>query len=64
MSEVVILNIGGSRAVHDVVAKLRTLQEDHLVDLRDTRVAERDEHGKVRVTPAIIWWSEAESSAA
>jgi len=64
MSEVVVLNIDGSLAIGDVVARLRTLQEDYMVDLRDTRVAERDEWGKVHVTPAIIWWSDAESSAA
>lgn len=64
MSEVVILNFGGILAVDDVVARLRTLQEDYMVDLRETRVAERDEWGKVHVTPAIIWWSDAESSAA
>lgn len=64
MSEVVVLNVNGRFAVDDVVARLRSLQDDYLIDIRDTRVAERDEYGKVRITSAIVWWSEAEASAA
>ena len=53
MSNLVVLGFDGLHAADEVLNKLRSLQKEHLIDLEDACVVERDEGGKIHVKQAV-----------
>lgn len=53
MSDLVILGFDGFHTADEVLNKLRSLQKEHLVDLEDAVVVERDSDGKVHIKQAV-----------
>ena len=53
MSNLVVLGFDGIHAADEVLNKLRSLQKEHLIDLEDACVVERDDGGKIYVKQAV-----------
>ena len=53
MSNLVVLGFDGLHTADEVLNKLRSLQKEHLIDLEDACVVERDEGGKIHVKQAV-----------
>jgi uncharacterized membrane protein len=53
MSGLVMLGFAGIHTAGDVLNKLRSVQQEYLIDLKDVCVAERDKNGKVYIRQAI-----------
>ena len=53
MSNLVVLGFDGIHAADEVLNKLRSLQKEHLIDLEDACVVERDDGGKIHVKQAV-----------
>jgi len=53
MSDLVVLDFDGIHTADEVLNKLRSLQKEHLIDLEDSCVVERDSEGKIHVKQAV-----------
>jgi uncharacterized membrane protein len=53
MSGLVMLGFAGIHTAGDVLNKLRSVQEQYLIDLEDVCVIERDKNGKVYIKQAV-----------
>jgi len=53
MSTLVVLDFDGIHTADEVLNKLRSLQKEHLVDLEDACVVERDRDSKVHIKQAV-----------
>lgn len=53
MSNLVVLGFDGIHTADEVLNKLRSLQKEHLIDLEDACVVERDDGGKIHVKQAV-----------
>lgn len=53
MSNLVVLGFDGLHSADEVLNKLRSLQKEHLIDLEDACVVERDDGGKIHVKQAV-----------
>ncbi|MCG2841403.1 DUF1269 domain-containing protein [Sandaracinobacter sp. RS1-74] len=53
MGQLVVLGFDGLSAADEVLNKLRTLKAQHLIDLEDAVVVERDAEGKVHMKQAV-----------
>jgi len=53
MSDLVVVGFDGLHAADEVLNKLRSFQKEHLIDLEDACVVERDEAGKVHLKQAV-----------
>ncbi len=53
MSNLVVLGFDGITAADEVLNKVRALRAQHLIDLEDAVVVERDAEGKVHVKQAV-----------
>jgi uncharacterized membrane protein len=53
MGQLVVLGFDGMAAADEVLAKVRSLNAQHLVDLEDAVVAIRDADGKVQIKQAL-----------
>jgi uncharacterized membrane protein len=53
MSNLVVLGFDGLHTADEVLNKLRSLQKEHLIDLEDACVVERDRGGKIHVKQAV-----------
>jgi uncharacterized membrane protein len=53
MSGLVMLGFAGIHTAGDVLNKLRSVQQEYLIDLEDVCVAERDKNGKVYIKQAV-----------
>jgi len=53
MSDLVVLDFDGVATADDVLTKLRSLQNEHLIDLEDACVVVHTEAGKVQVKQAV-----------
>jgi uncharacterized membrane protein len=53
MSTLIVLDFDGIHTADEVLNKVRSLQKEHLVDLEDACVVERDSTGKVHIKQAV-----------
>ena len=53
MSDLVVFDFDGIHTADEVLNKLRSLQKEHLIDLEDACVVEREKDGKVYVKQAV-----------
>jgi uncharacterized membrane protein len=53
MSSLVVLGFDGIHTADEVLNKVRPLQKEHLIDLEDACVVERDKDGKVHIKQAV-----------
>src|SRR5262245_25814754 len=53
MSSLVVLGFDGIHAADEVLNKVRSLQQEHLIDLEDACVVERDQAGKIHLKQAV-----------
>lgn len=53
MSNLVVLGFDGLHTADEVLNKLRSMQKEHLIDLEDACVVERDQGGKIHVKQAV-----------
>ncbi len=53
MGQLVVLGFDGERAADEVLNKVRSLRSEHLIDLEDAVVVQRDSEGKVHVKQAV-----------
>lgn len=53
MSQLVVLGFDGINAAGEVLNKVRSLKAQHLIDLEDAVVVERDAEGKVHMKQAV-----------
>ena len=53
MSTLIVLDFDGIHTADDVLNKVRSLQKEHLVDLEDACVVERDGAGKIHIKQAV-----------
>lgn len=53
MGQLVVLGFDGMSAADEVLAKMRSLKAQHLVDLEDSVVVVRDSDGKVQIKQAV-----------
>src|SRR5688572_25105390 len=53
MSNLVVLGFDGLHTADEVLNKLRSMQKEHLIDLEDACVVEREKGGKVYVKQAV-----------
>lgn len=53
MSDLVVFGFSGLHQADEVLNKLRSLQKEHLIDLEDACVVEREADGKVHVKQAV-----------
>jgi uncharacterized membrane protein len=53
MSNLVVLGFDGLHTADEVLNKLRSMQKEHLIDLEDSCVVERDQDGKIHVKQAV-----------
>ena len=53
MSDLVVLGFDGIHTADEVLNKARSLQKEHLIDLEDACVVEREKDGKVHVKQAV-----------
>src|SRR6516164_11086443 len=53
MSTLIVLDFDGIHTADEVLNKLRSLQKEHLVDLEDACVVERDSAGKIHIKQAV-----------
>ena len=53
MSSLVVLGFDGIHTADEVLNKVRPMQKEHLIDLEDACVVERDKDGKVHVKQAV-----------
>lgn len=53
MSDLVVFDFDGIHTADEVLNKLRPLQKEHLIDLEDACVVERDTSGKVHLKQAV-----------
>jgi uncharacterized membrane protein len=53
MSNLIVLDFDGIHTADEVLNKLRSLQVEHLIDLEDACVVERDKDGKVHIKQAV-----------
>jgi uncharacterized membrane protein len=53
MSSLVVLGFDGIHTADEVLNKVRSLQKEHLIDLEDSCVVEREKDGKVHIKQAV-----------
>jgi uncharacterized membrane protein len=53
MSSLVVLGFDGIHTADEVLNKVRPMQKEHLIDLEDACVVERDKGGKVHIKQAV-----------
>ena len=53
MSKLVVFDFDGIQTADEVANKLRSLQKEYLIDLKDARVVERGADGKVNIKQAV-----------
>ena len=53
MSTLIVVGFDGIHTADDVLNKLRSLQKEHLIDLEDACVVERDNGGKIHIKQAV-----------
>lgn len=53
MSNLIVLDFDGIHTADEVLNKVRSLQKEHLIDLEDACVVEREQDGKVHVKQAV-----------
>src|SRR6516165_5202400 len=53
MSNLIVLDFDGIHTADEVLNKLRSLQKEHLIDLEDACVVERDKDGKIHIKQAV-----------
>jgi uncharacterized membrane protein len=53
MSNLIVLDFNGIHTADEVLNKLRSLQKEHLIDLEDACVVERDGAGKIHIKQAV-----------
>ena len=53
MSSLVVLGFDGIHTADEVLNKVRPMQKEHLIDLEDACVVERDKDGKVHIKQAV-----------
>ena len=53
MSNLVVFDFDGVHTADEVLNKLRSLQKEHLIDLEDACVVEREKGGKVHIKQAV-----------
>ena len=53
MSSLVVLGFDGIHTADEVLNKVRPMQKEHLIDLEDACVVERDKEGKVHIKQAV-----------
>jgi uncharacterized membrane protein len=53
MSNLIVLGFDGLHTADEVLNKLRSLQQEYLIDLEDACVVERDESGKIFIKQAV-----------
>jgi len=53
MSTLIVLDFDGIHTADEVLNKARSLQKEHLVDLEDACVVERDRTGKIHIKQAV-----------
>lgn len=53
MSDLVVLGFDGLHTADEVLNKLRSLQKEHLIDLEDSCVVEREQDGQIHVKQAV-----------
>jgi uncharacterized membrane protein len=53
MSNLVVLGFDGLHTADEVLNKVRSLQQEHLIDLEDACVVEREKNGKVHLKQAV-----------
>jgi uncharacterized membrane protein len=53
MSNLVVLDFDGIHTADEVLNKLRSLQKEHLIDLEDACVVEREKDGKIHIKQAV-----------
>jgi len=53
MSNLIVLDFDGIHTADEVLNKLRSLQKEHLIDLEDACVVERDKDSKVHIKQAV-----------
>ena len=53
MSNLVVLDFDGMHTADEVLNKLRSMQKEHLIDLEDACVVERDKNGKIYIKQAV-----------
>ena len=53
MSTLIVLDFDGIHTADEVLNKVRSLQKEHLVDLEDACVVERDGAGKIHIKQAV-----------
>jgi len=53
MSNLIVLDFDGIHTADEVLNKVRSLQKEHLVDLEDACVVERDGAGKIHIKQAV-----------
>jgi uncharacterized membrane protein len=51
--DLIVLDFDGIHTADEVLNKLRSLQKEHLIDLEDACVVERDKDGKVHIKQAV-----------
>src|SRR5271165_3893866 len=53
MSNLVVFGFDGLHTADDVLNKLRSMQQEYLIDLEDSCIVERDPSGKVYIKQAV-----------
>ena len=53
MSDLVVLGFDGLHTADEVLNKLRSLQQEYLIDLEDACVVEREKGGKIHLKQAV-----------
>ncbi len=53
MSNLIVLGFDGLHTADEVLNKLRSMQKEHLIDLEDACVVEREQDGKVHIKQAV-----------
>jgi uncharacterized membrane protein len=53
MSTLIVLDFDGIHTADEVLNKVRSLKKEHLVDLEDACVVERDGAGKIHIKQAV-----------
>ena len=53
MSNLIVLDFDGIHTADEVLNKLHSLQKEHLIDLEDACVVERDKDGKIHIEQAV-----------
>jgi uncharacterized membrane protein len=64
MSSLVVLGFDGIHTADEVLNKVQSMQKEHLIDLEDACVVERDKGGKVHIKQAVNLMAHGAATAA